>query len=313
LAPTPNWIETEIFHRRLRQIANASQLGHGLCNRLVDEMLTTAPRDDRLIDEPARNSDRLSGRAEAAVRVEDARADENALQYERHGYRASQGSRIYGGAGTATVFSLLAVCAVLALNHFDRPIPPPARLSLATLPISSPEKPEPKKAEKPKPVEKPLLTPTPKQPEQVKRPLLSLSPVVTPAVVTPQVAPDPKPQPVQIAPPPSPPAPAPSPPQPRVAKGPDKWEGRIIARLERFRRYPGDAQRARQQGTAYIRFRVGRDGHVLSSSLERSSGFAALDSAALETLRSADPLPKIPADRPDQVELVVPIEFAIAR
>ncbi|WP_371432106.1 energy transducer TonB [Novosphingobium sp.] len=42
----------------------------------------------------------------------------------------------------------------------------------------------------------------------------------------------------------------------------------------------------------------------------RSSGFPDLDKAALETLRRADPLPKIPADRPDEIELAVPVESA---
>ena len=77
----------------------------------------------------------------------------------------------------------------------------------------------------------------------------------------------------------------------------------------RGRRYPGLARNARQQGVVYIRFRIDRDGHVLSSWLVRSSGYPALDHAALETLRLADPLPRIPADRPDEIELAVPVEF----
>ena len=85
----------------------------------------------------------------------------------------------------------------------------------------------------------------------------------------------------------------------------------MLARLEKFRRYPGAARSARQQGVVYIRFRMNRGGRVLSSSLVRSSGFPALDQAALETLRRADPLPKIPADRPDEIELSVPVEFYI--
>lgn len=54
---------------------------------------------------------------------------------------------------------------------------------------------------------------------------------------------------------------------------------------------------------------MNRDGHVLSSSLVRTSGFADLDQAALDTLRRADPLPAIPPERSDEVELVVPVEF----
>lgn len=54
-----------------------------------------------------------------------------------------------------------------------------------------------------------------------------------------------------------------------------------------------------------------RPGRVLWSRVERSSGCGELDRAALDTLRRAAPLPAIPADRPDQVELVVPVEFYI--
>jgi protein TonB len=276
-------------------------------------MLTPLTSDDVVIDQPAFAAQAMRHEVREPLRTVLAPVDPLGDTPERHGYRASRGGRMFGTAGTVAVFSLLATVAVLALNHFDSPARVQTRLIVATLPISSPERPQPKRPEKADRVGKPLLAPAPKQPEQVRRPLLSLSPVATPALVTPQVAADPKPPVVQAAPPPSPPAPAPSPPQPRASQGPDKWEGRVVARLERFRHYPGDSQRARQQGTAYLRFRVGRDGHVLSSSLERSSGVPALDEAALETLRKADPFPKIPADRPDQIELVVPIEFSIAR
>jgi protein TonB len=102
----------------------------------------------------------------------------------------------------------------------------------------------------------------------------------------------------------------PQPAQPSSA-GPDSWEGRVLARLERFRLYPVAARRGHQQGVVYVRFRINRDGHVLSSSVMRSSGFFLLDQAALDTLRRADPLPRIPADRPDQIELSVPVEFSM--
>jgi TonB family protein len=63
------------------------------------------------------------------------------------------------------------------------------------------------------------------------------------------------------------------------------------------------------QGVATIRFRLDRQGHVLSSSIARSSGSKILDAEALATLARAEPLPAIPADRPDQIELLVPVEF----
>ena len=80
-----------------------------------------------------------------------------------------------------------------------------------------------------------------------------------------------------------------------------------------MRRYPPAAQARRQQGVAHVRFRMNRAGKVLWSRLERSSGFGELDRAAVDAPKRAQPLPQIPAERPDEIELVVPVEFFLAR
>jgi len=90
------------------------------------------------------------------------------------------------------------------------------------------------------------------------------------------------------------------------------WEGQILARLENYRRFPDGARARRQQGVVHVRFRIDRPGRVMWARIERSSGFGELDRAALDTLHRAQPLPTIPANRPDEVELVVPVEFFIA-
>ena len=89
------------------------------------------------------------------------------------------------------------------------------------------------------------------------------------------------------------------------------WEGVIVAHLERFRRYPARARAARQQGVAYVRFKMNRAGMVLSSTILQKSGSFDLDQAALDTLQRAQPLPAIPAERPDVVELTIPVEFKL--
>jgi len=48
---------------------------------------------------------------------------------------------------------------------------------------------------------------------------------------------------------------------------------------------------------------------VLSSSIARSSVSQILDAEALAMLVRAEPLPAIPADRPDEIELVIPVEI----
>lgn len=87
------------------------------------------------------------------------------------------------------------------------------------------------------------------------------------------------------------------------------WEAQVMAQLERHRRYPASAQRRGLEGVARIRIRMDRQGLVLASRLERSSGYPELDRAAMETPRRAQPLPAIPAHLPDQVERVVDIDF----
>lgn len=151
--------------------------------------------------------------------------------------------------------------------------------------------------------------PGPKAPEDVA----PTPPVPNPAVAMP--AP-------QLAPPPmkagapalettAPPA-RPLPPAPVASNAAPTWQGLVLGQLNRFKRYPGAAQARRQQGVPYIRFVIDRNGKVLTSRLERSSGFAALDAEAVALPRRAQPLPKPPPEVSGQsIELVVPVEFFI--
>lgn len=90
------------------------------------------------------------------------------------------------------------------------------------------------------------------------------------------------------------------------------WEALLLAHLEKYRRYPARARAARQQGVVYVRFRMNRVGYVLSASVLRSSGVFPLDRAALDTLHRAQPLPAIPQNKPDELELTVPVEFFLS-
>jgi protein TonB len=88
------------------------------------------------------------------------------------------------------------------------------------------------------------------------------------------------------------------------------WEAQVLARIERFKRYPRRAQLRQQQGTAHVRFTVGRRGDVLAFSLQRSSGIEALDEETLALIERAKPFPAPPAEiGRDTVELVVPVRY----
>lgn len=103
---------------------------------------------------------------------------------------------------------------------------------------------------------------------------------------------------------------SPVPPAPRPSSAETSWEARLLAHLEKFRRYPAGAKARREQGVAYIRFRMDREGQLISAQLSRSSGSPRLDKAALATIRRAAPFPKPPTDYPgNRIELTAPIEF----
>jgi TonB family protein len=64
--------------------------------------------------------------------------------------------------------------------------------------------------------------------------------------------------------------------------------------IARFRYYPASASVLDIQGTAMVTFTLTRDGSVLDPRIVKSAGDEDLDQAALETLKKAQPLPKIP-------------------
>ena len=59
-----------------------------------------------------------------------------------------------------------------------------------------------------------------------------------------------------------------------------------------------------------LRFRMDRDGKLLDSRIEKSSGSDALDQEALAALARAQPLPAPPVEVPgNPLELIVPVDF----
>ena len=88
------------------------------------------------------------------------------------------------------------------------------------------------------------------------------------------------------------------------------WQGLLLGHLQQHRRYPRQSERLRQQGVAYVRFAVARDGRVSAPRIERSSGFALLDQETLDTVQRASPVPVPPADvAGDTVDVMVPVAF----
>jgi protein TonB len=219
-------------------------------------------------------------------------------------------TRLFGIGGTAAVMALVLGCALFTWRVVKPMIVSPSSpLVVELLPLAAPPEPVREVAPGPEQVERQETKPEPKPDIVVPPPLVQLP--------VPPVMPREKHEPVDEIVDPGPPVPETTAPKSVAApaaarlssKTKQSWEAQLLAHLERYRRFPTRARAARQQGTAYVRFRMNRAGFVLSASVVRSSGFATLDQAALDTLKRAQPLPAIPDDRPDIVELTIPVEF----
>lgn len=88
------------------------------------------------------------------------------------------------------------------------------------------------------------------------------------------------------------------------------WKSALVARLERYKRYPSEAQSRGEQGVAELAFSVDRGGGVHHARIVRSSGSALLDRATLALIERAQPLPPPPPEiRGQQIAIVVPIRY----
>jgi len=83
----------------------------------------------------------------------------------------------------------------------------------------------------------------------------------------------------------------------------------LLSHIARFRRYPEDAQRNGVRGTAVVVFSMRRDGTVASVWIRTTSGNIQLDTAAVDTIRRAVPLPHIPSELPDSLNVLIPVAF----
>lgn len=98
----------------------------------------------------------------------------------------------------------------------------------------------------------------------------------------------------------------------RDANAVPNWKSRLVARLERYKRYPDAALRRGEHGVAELAFEVDRRGGVHHVRILRSSGSSLLDHATLALARRAAPLPPPPAALSGRrIPIVVPIRYNI--
>ena len=86
------------------------------------------------------------------------------------------------------------------------------------------------------------------------------------------------------------------------------WKSALAARLERYKRYPPEAQSRGEAGVARLAFSVDRSGGVHNARIVRSSGSSLLDHETLTLPDRAAPMPPPP---PDVAGAQIPIEVPI--
>ena len=88
------------------------------------------------------------------------------------------------------------------------------------------------------------------------------------------------------------------------------WKSQLVARLERYKRYPSEAQSRGERGVAQLAFSVDRSGGVHNARIVQSSGSSILDRETLNLVARAQPLPPPPPEVPGaQIPIVVPIRY----
>lgn len=92
-----------------------------------------------------------------------------------------------------------------------------------------------------------------------------------------------------------------------------RYEQAIAAWIQKFKLYPEDARVDGLQGETVIRVRIDRGGNVRHYMLERSTGHMALDRAAIDMIRRANPVPAVPHDYPagELLEFLIPVTFRL--
>lgn len=73
------------------------------------------------------------------------------------------------------------------------------------------------------------------------------------------------------------------------------WDAKVMARLERFKRYPASAQSRGQEDAIFLRLVIDRKGKLLDAKIKRSRGYSSLDNATLALAMRASPFPQPPA------------------
>ena len=94
------------------------------------------------------------------------------------------------------------------------------------------------------------------------------------------------------------------------AVAPADWRNRVLAQINRHKRYPLPARSRREEGVAYVRITIDRTGAVQTAELARGTGHADLDREAVAVARRASPLPPPPPEI-RSLKILAPVSFSL--
>lgn len=88
-----------------------------------------------------------------------------------------------------------------------------------------------------------------------------------------------------------------------------EWQQRLFRHLEKSKKYPEGPRKTLEVS---VRFTLDRLGHVLSTEIDKGSGFAAYDEAALAMVKHSDPVPPPPPLTADEgLTFTLPVIFRV--
>lgn len=209
---------------------------------------------------------------------------------------------LVGGVVVAHVLGGWALLQVDAVREAVAQVAPVLMVDMIAPP--TPEPPAPAPPPKPQPK---VIAPAPP-------PLLAAAPTPSPApptFVVPEPPPPAPPTPLVTPPvPPAPPAQAPAPAQPEPKKIPASAVQYVTQPRLNF---PLLSKRSGESGMVVLRITVDAGGRLKAATVHRSSGFARIDQAALDDIRSARFQPQMEDGKPIEWQTLARLDYVLDR
>lgn len=217
-------------------------------------------------------------------------------RYRNHGYSG----RVVALVVTALVHVLITAIVIWDWRWPEQPHAVDETIVVTLLPLA-PDRPV-VKSERVAPAarRKPVLRTTPQPPSTVILPAWPAAPLI------PEPVPEPVPEPATET-----VSGTDSGREGRLVQISDSYRRMISALLAKQRHFPDAALLRRHQGEAVVRFHIDRAGRLLDVAIATTTGRASLDRAALAMVKRAAPFPVIPAELPDELEIVLPVNFLV--